>query len=157
CASAGRNRRASPGERQDQQFASWFFRPRVQRQVHQEYHAGRLPARENHSRQQVRLEQPWTLLLQQFREDLLVSLSLIDQTGQLLAHGRGLTAAVRVAAGQRVEVAGADVAAHHARAIDTRQEPLDPLVLAGTAAEVRRQLRRLHRGGRRRHLQTSAL
>src|SRR5262249_32651261 len=74
-------------------------------------------------------------------KDLLVAQPLVDQRGDFFAHHVGHAAAVRIATGQGVEMAGANVAWYAAGAIDAGQEPLDALTLAAGQAYVGRKTR----------------
>src|SRR5439155_13911689 len=66
-------------------------------------------------------------------------------------------AGIHVAAGQGVEVAGANVTADSTGAVGAGQEPLDALLLRPRAVDVRRVWARLYVLGRRSHLHEHAL
>ena len=63
----------------------------------------------------MRPQQCRSLFLEQLLDDLSIGQPLIDSLGQLPAHGLGHAAAVRIAVGQGVELAGAAVSAYAAQ------------------------------------------
>src|SRR5207244_2700103 len=79
------------------------------------------------SGEQVRSGESRTVGLEHLLENLPVRQAAVDLLADVLAHRIGHSAAVGVAACQRVEHASATVALDRARAVDTRQEPLDAL------------------------------
>src|SRR5262245_21064862 len=101
----------------------------------------------------MRPDQVRPLLFQQFLKYLPVGQSLIDFPGDDLADVVRHAAAVGVAAGQRIEVAGATVASDLAGAIDAGEKPLDPLRFVAWPVQVGRQLGALYFKRRRWHLE----
>src|SRR5438552_2059217 len=69
------------------------------------------------------------LFLLQHVPNLLVGHLLVDQLSNALPHDVGRAAGIHVAAGQGVEVAGANVTADSTGAVGAGQEPLDALLL----------------------------
>lgn len=78
----------------------------------------------------MRLHQKWTVPFQQNLKHLPVAFSIVDEFRQLLAYVVGHAAAVGVAAGKRIDMAGAGILVHATGAVNVGEEPFDAL-LAG--------------------------
>ena len=96
----------------------------------------------------MRFQQRRALLNFQIIPDLLVAQARVDLLGNLLAHRIGPPARVGIAAGQRVEVTGARIAADLAGAIDAGEEPVDALIFSLGPIDVWRIVALQDVGGR---------